>query len=336
MYKRQAKGPITPDTSFMIFKKSKFDVIIGMYHDQVLAPIKTMFNFNAINITLGLPFIRISPDHGPNYQMLGQKKSNPTSLKESNWKFISVLTGIIVGGIIWAVGTTMYVGETSLSLGLPLIGYSEISLSITESFWIVLSIIALIAIIITCISLEAEIGWLVISVLLGGITMVVGYFLLMILYSVCLKQIVIVDVITISLGFVIRAVTGAIVIDVSVSPWLYVCTGLAALFLGFSKRLNEKKSVGSDGYLQRETLQEYSVDFLQQLIAISATSSLLAYTLYTFTSPNLPSNNAMMLTIPFVVYGLLRYLFLVNDSNQGESPEAVSYTHLTLPTILLV
>ena len=151
--------------------------------------------------------------------------------------------------------------------------------------------------------------------------MVVGYFLLMILYSVCLKQIVIVDVITISLGFVIRAVTGAIVIDGSVSRWLYVCTGLAALFLGFSKRLNEKKSVGSDGYLQRETLQEYSVDFLQQLIAISATSSLLAYTLYTFTSPNLPSNNAMMLTIPFVVYGLLRYLFLVNDSNQGESPE---------------
>ena len=84
-------------------------------------------------------------------------RNRPTSLKESNWKFISILTGIIVGGIIWAVGTTMYVGETSLSLGLPLIGYSEISLSITESFWIVLSIIALIAIIITCISLEAEI-----------------------------------------------------------------------------------------------------------------------------------------------------------------------------------
>ena len=160
--------------------------------------------------------------------------------------------------------------------------------------------------------------------------MVIGYFLLMILYSVCLKQIVIVDVITISLGFVIRAVTGAIVIDVSVSPWLYVCTGLAALFLGFSKRLNEKKSVGADGYLQRETLQEYSVDFLQQLIAISATSSLLAYTLYTFTSPNLPTNNAMMLTIPFVVYGLLRYLFLVNDSNQGESPEELILKDLPL------
>ena len=136
--------------------------------------------------------------------------------------------------------------------------------------------------------------------------------------------------ITISLGFVIRAVTGAIVIDVSVSPWLYVCTGLAALFIGFSKRLNEKKSAGADGYLQRETLEEYSVDFLHQLIAISATSSLLAYTLYTFTSPNLPTNNAMMLTIPFVVYGLLRYLFLVNVRNQGELPEEIILKDLPL------
>ena len=61
----------------------KFDVVIGMYHDQILTPLKTLFGFNAINLTLGLPFIRISPDHGPNNQMLGQKKSNPTSLKES-------------------------------------------------------------------------------------------------------------------------------------------------------------------------------------------------------------------------------------------------------------
>ena len=170
------------------------------------------------------------------------------------------------------------------------------------------------------------------SYLLGpsSLLMIIGYFLLMILYSVYLKQIVIVDVITISLGFVIRAVTGAIVIDVSVSPWLYVCTGLAALFIGFSKRLNEKKSAGADGYLQRETLEEYSVDFLHQLIAISATSSLLAYTLYTFTSPNLPPNNAMMLTIPFVVYGLLRYLFLVNVRNQGELPEEIILKDLPL------
>ena len=81
--KIKVEGPFSADTLFTKNNIKKFDVIIGMYHDQVLTPIKTLFNFNAINITLGLPFIRISPDHGPNNQMLGQKKSDPTSLKES-------------------------------------------------------------------------------------------------------------------------------------------------------------------------------------------------------------------------------------------------------------
>ena len=77
------KGPFPADTLFIKNNIKKFDVIIGMYHDQVLTPIKALYNFNAINITLGLPFIRISPDHGPNYQMLGEKKSNPSSLVEA-------------------------------------------------------------------------------------------------------------------------------------------------------------------------------------------------------------------------------------------------------------
>ena len=81
--KLKVKGPFAADTLFIKKNIKKFDVIIGMYHDQVLTPIKTLFNFNAINITLGLPFIRISPDHGPNNEMLGQKKSDPTSLKEA-------------------------------------------------------------------------------------------------------------------------------------------------------------------------------------------------------------------------------------------------------------
>ena len=79
----KVKGPFAADTLFIKENLKKFDVIIGMYHDQILTPLKTLFGFNAINLTLGLPFIRISPDHGPNNQMLGQKKSNPTSLKES-------------------------------------------------------------------------------------------------------------------------------------------------------------------------------------------------------------------------------------------------------------
>ena len=77
------KGPISPDTSFMFFKKNKFDVIIGMYHDQVLTPFKALFKYNAINITLGLPYIRISPDHGTAENILGKKIANPQSLIES-------------------------------------------------------------------------------------------------------------------------------------------------------------------------------------------------------------------------------------------------------------
>ena len=76
-------GPFAADTLFIKKNIKKFDVIIGMYHDQVLTPIKTLYEFNAINITLGLPFIRISPDHGTNNQMLGQNKSDPTSFKEA-------------------------------------------------------------------------------------------------------------------------------------------------------------------------------------------------------------------------------------------------------------
>ena len=81
--KIKVTGPVAPDSSFMIFKKYKFDVIIGMYHDQVLTPFKTLYNFKAINITLGLPYIRVSPDHGVAENIIGRKISNPESLIES-------------------------------------------------------------------------------------------------------------------------------------------------------------------------------------------------------------------------------------------------------------
>ena len=73
------KGPFAADTFFLKDNLKKFNIVIGMYHDQVLAPIKTLYNFNAINLTLGLPFLRISPDHGPNSRMLGKNKSDPSS-----------------------------------------------------------------------------------------------------------------------------------------------------------------------------------------------------------------------------------------------------------------
>ena len=154
----------------------------------------------------------------------------------------------------------------------------------------------------------------------------VVYFAVMVAYSTHLKRVVIVDVLTISGGFVLRAVAGAIILGVSISPWLYICTSLGALFLGFAKRLNESVLTGEDAGLQRETLDDYSPKFLEQLIAIVAPATLVSYILYTFTSESLPDNNAMMLTIPFVMYGLFRYLYLVHNRNLGESPEEILLT----------
>ncbi|MBI2855624.1 MAG: decaprenyl-phosphate phosphoribosyltransferase [Chloroflexi bacterium] len=152
----------------------------------------------------------------------------------------------------------------------------------------------------------------------------------MLAYNLYLKRVIIVDVLAISAGFVLRAAAGAVVLDVTISPWLYVCTSLGALFLGFAKRLNELVLAGDGGSLQRESLEEYTPRFLEQLIAIVAPATLVSYILYTFTAENLPDNDAMMLTIPFVMYGLFRYMYLVHHKNLGESPEEILLTDMPL------
>lgn len=167
--------------------------------------------------------------------------------------------------------------------------------------------------------LESLFGWVAL-----------GYVLLMLAYSVVLKRLVLLDVFAISGGFVLRAVAGAAVLQVPISPWLYTCTGLGALFIALSKRRSELSLAGDDAGRQRDTLGKYSTSLLDQFIAIVAPSTLLAYTLYTFTAPNLPENHAMMLTIPFVVYGLFRYIFLVHAKDLGESPEDLLITDLPL------
>ncbi len=78
--KIKVSGPFSADTFFLVKNMKKFDIVLGMYHDQVLTPIKTLFNFNAINITIGLPFIKVTPDHGPNYKMIGKNTSDPSSI----------------------------------------------------------------------------------------------------------------------------------------------------------------------------------------------------------------------------------------------------------------
>jgi hypothetical protein len=132
---------------------------------------------------------------------------------------------------------------------------------------------------------------------------------------------VILDVFAIAAGFVLRAAGGAVALDVPISPWLYVCTVLLALFLGFGKRRNEIQVLEGVAGLHRKNLEEYSVGLLDQLILLTAAATVMSYSLYSFTAPSLPDNHAMMLTIPFVLYGIFRYLLLVYVREEGGAPE---------------
>lgn len=150
---------------------------------------------------------------------------------------------------------------------------------------------------------------------------IASYLLLMLAYTFVLKHLVIVDVFTISAGFLLRAVGGAVVLAVPISPWLYVCTILLSLFIGFGKRRHELLLLEDSAGLHRRNLSDYSAHLLDQFILIAAAATVMAYALYTFTSPSLPDSHAMMLTIPFVLYAIFRYLFLVHRRDEGGSPE---------------
>jgi 4-hydroxybenzoate polyprenyltransferase len=153
-----------------------------------------------------------------------------------------------------------------------------------------------------------------------------GYLVLMVVYTFWLKHVVILDVFAISAGFVLRAAGGGLVLDVPISPWLYVCTVLLSLFLGFGKRRHELLLLEDAAAGHRRNLDEYSVELLDQLILITASATVMAYSLYTFTSPSLPDNHSMMLTIPFVIYAIFRYLFLIHRRDGGGSPEQLLLT----------
>jgi 4-hydroxybenzoate polyprenyltransferase len=151
-----------------------------------------------------------------------------------------------------------------------------------------------------------------------------------------LKQLVILDVMGLGAGFLLRAIAGAVVIDVPISPWLYACTALASLFIGFGKRRNEMSLLGGQSAETRSSLSQYTIPLLDQLITIVATATLVAYTLYTATAEGLPENNSMLLTVPFVGYGLFRYLFLIQSLNLGESPEEILLADRPLQAAILL
>jgi 4-hydroxybenzoate polyprenyltransferase len=167
---------------------------------------------------------------------------------------------------------------------------------------------------------------LVLSAFLDPSFAVIGlvYFVIQLAYSLGLKNVVIVDVLIIASGFVLRVAAGSTVVDAArFSPWLYVCMTLLALFLGFGKRRNELAVLEGAALQHRKVLQEYSPQLLDQMMALVTSSTVIAYSLYTFSAENLPPNKSMMLTIPFVLYSIFRYLYLIHQKNLGGSPEEI-------------
>jgi 4-hydroxybenzoate polyprenyltransferase len=151
---------------------------------------------------------------------------------------------------------------------------------------------------------------------------VLGYLTMNFFYSYWLKHVPILDVFIIASGFVLRVAAGASLITVErFSPWLYVCTTLLALFIGFGKRRAEILLLADEANSHRKVLDGYSLDLLDQFIVIVSSLTIMAYSLYTFSAENLPESNLMMLTIPLVIYGIFRYLHLIHVEKLGGAPE---------------
>lgn len=156
-------------------------------------------------------------------------------------------------------------------------------------------------------------------------------------YSFKLKHVVIIDVLLVASGFLLRVVAGVQVIDVErFSPWLYLCVTLGSLLIGFGKRRHELMLIQNGSTGHRVVLDQYNLPFVDSLINMVATSTLLAYCLYTFSAPNLPQNHAMMLTIPFVIYGLARYLYLMHVRGEGGSPDELILRDKPLALTVLI
>lgn len=150
------------------------------------------------------------------------------------------------------------------------------------------------------------------------------YLVSQIAYTYWLKRVVLMDVFIVASGFVLRIAAGVAVIDVErFSPWLYIFGGFLALFLALGKRRHELVLLGEGAGDHRAILKEYSLDLIDRLIGIVTTSAIVAFSLYTFLAEGLPENHVMMLTIPFVLYIIFRYLYLIHVRNEGGAPEEI-------------
>jgi 4-hydroxybenzoate polyprenyltransferase len=176
-----------------------------------------------------------------------------------------------------------------------------------------------------CLGLSATIGFIAAPDDLGWIwfsLVLLLYFLLQVAYTFALKNIVIIDLFAIASGFVLRAIGGAAILSVTITSWWLMCVLFLALFLGLGKRRNELQVLETGAGEHRRILQEYSPQFLEQLLTIDVACTIIAYSMATFTAPSVPKEPYpfLMLTIPFVVYAMFRYLYLIIQKGEGGEP----------------
>lgn len=151
------------------------------------------------------------------------------------------------------------------------------------------------------------------------------YFVLQIAYSGWLKHVVIIDVFLIATGYLIRVIAGGLAIEIQLSPWLFICTILIALFLALSKRRHELVLLDKNAEIHRPILKEYTPQLLDQMIAVVTASTVISYCLYTVSTETVAKfgTKNLLFTVPFVLYGIFRYLYLVHQKDEGGSPEAL-------------
>jgi 4-hydroxybenzoate polyprenyltransferase len=179
-----------------------------------------------------------------------------------------------------------------------------------------------------------SLGYLLAPAFAGILAM---YFVINLLYSRWLKHVPILDVLIVSSGFVLRVAAGVTLITVErFSPWLYMITVLFSLYIGLGKRRAEMNLLAQGASAHRKVLDGYTIPLLDQYITIVSGMTIIAYSLYTFSAPNLPESHSMMLTIPFVVYGIFRYLQLIQTGNAAGSPDEVALKDRPLQATVLL
>lgn len=164
-----------------------------------------------------------------------------------------------------------------------------------------------------------------------------AYLTSQIAYSFWLKHMVLLDITIVAAGFVLRIAAGVTVIDVQrFSPWLYLFGGFLALFMVLGKRRHELVLLGAEAGSHRAILEEYNLDLIDRLLGIVTTSTIVSYSLYTFLAEGLPENHLMMLTIPFLLYAVFRYLYLIHVKQMGGAPEEILLRDRSLQVTLLL